>query len=68
MWDEQKKDYAKKRNLNPDEVMDYFKAKIPLRKLGTVEDVAKLVKFLLSDDATYITGQTINLNGGDIMF
>lgn len=68
MWDEQKKDYAKKRNLNPDEVMDYFKAKIPLRKLGTVEDVAKLVKFLLSDDATYITGQNINLNGGDIMF
>lgn len=68
MWDEQKKDYAKKRNLNPDEVMDYFKTKIPLRKLGTVEDVAKLVKFLLSDDATYITGQTINLNGGDIMF
>lgn len=68
MWDQQKKDYAKKRDLNPDEVMDYFKSKIPLRKLGTVEDVAKLACFLLSDDAGYISGQTINLNGGDIMF
>lgn len=68
MWDKQKVDYAKKRNLEPDQVMDYFKSKIPLRKLGTVEDIAKLVIFLLSDDATYITGQTISVNGGDIMF
>ncbi len=68
MWEKQKIDYAKKRDLDPEEVMDYFKAKIPLRKLGTVEDVAKLTRFLLSDDAGYISGQTINLNGGDIMF
>jgi NAD(P)-dependent dehydrogenase (short-subunit alcohol dehydrogenase family) len=68
MWDQQKKDYAKKRDLDPDKVMDYFKSKIPLRKLGTVEDVAKLACFLLSDDAGYISGQTININGGDIMF
>lgn len=68
MWEQQKKDYAKKRNLDPDNVMDYFKEKNPLRKLGTVKDVAKLACFLLSDDAGYISGQTINLNGGDIMF
>lgn len=68
MWDQQKIDYAKKRDLDPDHVMDYFKNKIPLRRLGTVEDVAQLVCFLLSDDSSYITGQTINLNGGDIMF
>lgn len=68
MWEKQKFDYAKKRNLDPHHVMDYFKEKIPLRRLGTEEDVAKLTKFLLSDDASYITGQTINLNGGDIMF
>lgn len=68
MWEKQKFDYAKKRNLDPNHVMDYFKEKIPLRRLGTEEDVAKLTRFLLSDNASYITGQTINLNGGDIMF
>lgn len=68
MWDMQKVDYAKKRNLEEDNVMDYFKSKIPLRRLGTVEDVSNLVSFLISDDASYITGQTISLNGGDIMF
>ncbi|MBP3041040.1 SDR family oxidoreductase [Bacillaceae bacterium Marseille-Q3522] len=68
MWEKQKKDYAKKRNLDPDEVMNYFKSKIPARRIGTVEDVAKAVSFLLSDDSDYVTGQTINVNGGDIMF
>lgn len=68
MWEKQKADYAKKRNLDPDGVMDYFKSKIPLRRLGTLEDIANCVIFLLSDKSSYITGQTINLNGGDIMF
>lgn len=68
MWDQQKIDYGKKRNLEPDEVMDYFKNKIPAKRLGTVEDIAKAVCFLLSDDADYITGQALNLNGGDSMF
>ena len=40
---------------------------IPLRRLGTAEDVAGLVAFLASDDAAYITGQTINVDGGLIM-
>ncbi len=37
---------------------------IPLRRVGTREEVAKLVSFLCSDDAGYITGQAININGG----
>ncbi|WP_440895277.1 3-oxoacyl-[acyl-carrier-protein] reductase [Amphibacillus sp. Q70] len=40
---------------------------IPLERLGTVEDVAKAVAFLASDDANYITGQTLNVNGGMVM-
>lgn len=38
--------------------------RIPLGELGTVEDVARAVRFLASDDAGYITGQVIHVNGG----
>ena len=37
---------------------------IPMRRLGQANEVAKLVAFLVSDDAAYITGQTISVNGG----
>jgi len=37
---------------------------IPMRRLGRADEVAKLVAFLVSDDAAYITGQTISVNGG----
>jgi 3-oxoacyl-[acyl-carrier protein] reductase len=36
----------------------------PLRRWGTAEDVARTIAFLVSDDAGFITGQTINVNGG----
>ena len=38
--------------------------KIPMKKLGNPEDIAKAVGFLCSDNASYITGQTIHVNGG----
>ena len=38
-----------------------------LKRVGTGQDVAALVSFLASDDANYITGQTINVDGGLIM-
>ena len=40
---------------------------IPLAKLGKPEDVAKAVLFLASEDANYITGQTIHVDGGMYM-
>lgn len=40
---------------------------IPLARLGEAEEVAKLVGFLASDDSNYITGQTINIDGGMVM-
>lgn len=51
----------------PDEVKEYFLKQIPLKRPGTPEDVAKVVKFLCSDDASYITGQVIRVDGGMLM-
>ena len=39
-------------------------ARIPMKRIGTVEDVANLVLFLLSDEASYITGAEISIDGG----
>lgn len=49
------------------EQQDAILSKIPLAKLGTPEDVANVVRFLASDDANYLTGQTIHIDGGMVM-
>lgn len=41
---------------------------IPLNKFGLPEDISKLVMFLMSDEASYITGQTISIDGGLLMY
>ncbi|WP_455367228.1 SDR family NAD(P)-dependent oxidoreductase [[Eubacterium] cellulosolvens] len=40
---------------------------IPLKRLGRPDEVAKVIAFLVSDDANYIVGETININGGLLM-
>ncbi|MCA0988041.1 3-oxoacyl-[acyl-carrier-protein] reductase [Guptibacillus algicola] len=50
-----------------DEVKSGMKGQIPLGRLGAAEDIAKAVKFLSSDDANYITGQTLHIDGGMVM-
>ena len=37
---------------------------IPLSRFGKPEEVGKLIEFLITDEASYITGQTIHINGG----
>lgn len=44
--------------------VDSYIEMVPLKRMGTPEEVAEVVNFLLSDSASYITGQTINVNGG----
>jgi len=41
--------------------------KIPIRRVGTVQDIANLVAFLCSSASDYITGATIDINGGDLI-
>jgi 3-oxoacyl-[acyl-carrier protein] reductase len=48
----------------PEGVKKAFLDMIPMKRMGTPEDVAQAVKFLLSDQASYITGQVIHVNGG----
>ncbi|MGA2765643.1 MAG: glucose 1-dehydrogenase [Spirochaetia bacterium] len=40
---------------------------IPVRRLGTVEDISHLICFLVSDEASFINGETVNINGGYYM-
>tara|TARA_Y100000588_G_C13940226_1_gene789718 strand:- start:31 stop:777 length:747 start_codon:yes stop_codon:yes gene_type:complete len=51
----------------PDMVKSELLKRIPLRKLGQVEDIAEVVAFLASDCGNYITGETIHVNGGMYM-
>lgn len=50
-------------NLDPKQ-KEAIQSKIPLQRLGSVEDVAASVSFLLSDMSVYITGQVLQVNGG----
>ncbi|MBL7154522.1 MAG: 3-oxoacyl-[acyl-carrier-protein] reductase [Phycisphaerae bacterium] len=51
----------------PDPVKEGAKQLIPMRKFGTVEDVAKAAAFFASDEAAYITGQILCIDGGMAM-
>ena len=53
--------------LNDDEKIEVSK-NIPMKRFGTVEDVAKCILFLASDKANYITGQIISVDGGLFMY
>ena len=50
-----------------DKVKDGIMSTIPLKRLGMPEDVANVVAFLASEEASYITGQVINVDGGMVM-
>jgi len=51
----------------PEAAREKLQEAIPLKRLGTVQDVAQVIAFLASDGASYITGQVINVNGGMYM-
>ena len=51
-----------------DEVKEEISKNIPLKRMGNTSDVANVVKFLASEDSSYITGQVINVDGGMLMW
>ena len=64
MWEQIDRDRSKIMGAEPGEAMKAFIEKVPLQRAGSTEDVAAAVAFLCSADADYITGQTLNVDGG----
>ena len=59
---------AMPRQMNTDEeIIDRARRLVPLGRIGQPEDIAEVVAFLLNDRLTWMTGQTIWVNGGDLM-
>jgi len=58
---------AELRGLAPDDVRQMWIDDTPLARLETPEDVARVVAFLASEDAEFITGEAISVNGGAFM-
>ena len=52
----------------PENVLEKIIASIPVGRLGRAGDIARTVKFLVADDADFITGSTISVNGGHHMY
>jgi acetoacetyl-CoA reductase len=52
----------------PKDVLEKIVARIPVGRLGKAEDIARTVLFLVADDADFITGSTLSVNGGQHMY
>ena len=55
-----------KNTINEDDIRKYANS-FPIQRLGKATEVASLVLFLASDKADYITGASLDINGGDLM-
>lgn len=67
LWKDLAVQYSKKLDMTPDEVIEHYRKRVPLQRGCDVADVANTVVFLASDDSSYMTGQALNVTGGEIM-
>jgi len=51
----------------PEDALEALKQKSPLKRIGTPEEVANLYLFLASDEASYISGEVIRIDGGMVV-
>lgn len=56
---------AERQGMDFNEIVKGASQKIPMRRVGTPEDIANVVAFLVSDDASYVAGEVINVGGGE---
>ncbi len=52
----------------PEDVLKKIVARIPIGRLGHADEIARGVLFLVSDAATFVTGSTLSINGGQHMY
>ena len=67
LWKDLAVQYAKKYNETPEQVLERYRKRVPLGRGCDVKDIADLATFLASDESSYMTGQAVNLTGGEIM-
>ena len=67
LWVDLAKQYAKKYDKSPAEVIEMYRKRVPLGRGCDVEDIARLAVFLSAEESSYMTGQAVNLTGGEIM-
>ena len=64
MWEQNNREKEQAFGIDARKASEEFISRIPLKRPGTVEDMAAAVAFLCSPDSDYITGQTLNVDGG----
>lgn len=67
LWEKADREISQLLDLKPGAARAERISKVPLQRAGTPEDVAHSVYFLASSGASYITGETIHVCGGDVM-
>jgi D-sorbitol dehydrogenase (acceptor) len=67
MWDQVDSLFARYEHLAPGEKKRQVGLEVPLGRMGKPDDIAGAVVFLASDEARYITAQTLNVDGGTVM-
>ena len=67
LWKDLAEQYSKKLDMPPEQVLEHYRKRVPLGRGCDVKDIADMTLFLCSDEASYVTGQAMNVTGGEIM-